>query len=201
MASVTTLKISGALVPTPLAPPTTPPRPTAPASLTPPIVDNDGLTDGAEINQLNTFADDYDSDGDAITDTLEVQGFFYNGQQWYLDPNEADTNSDGLTDSQECDVWNPLSSNFNANAICPDTDGDGTPDVFDDDNDNDGLIDIDDLDYNRKGAEVYSDANPLKLSVNGLQTNKPVLVDLQFRPTVPDHLTYSGLILDWPTGD
>ena len=26
--------------------------------------------------------------------------FWYNGQQWYLDPNEADTNSDGLADSQ-----------------------------------------------------------------------------------------------------
>lgn len=28
-----------------------------------------------------------------------------------------------------------------------------------------------------------------------------MLVELQFRPTDPELLTYSGLVLDWPTGD
>ncbi len=163
--------------------------------------DGDGLTDGAEVNELDTFPDDTDSDGDAITDTLEIEGFYYNGQQWYLDPNESDTNSDGLTDSQECYVWYPLSDEFDPNGICPDTDADGTPDVFDDDNDNDNVLDMDDLDSDAKGAEIYTHDNPLKVSATGLQTDNPVLMELQFRPTAADHLAYSGLILDWPSGD
>ena len=163
--------------------------------------DGDGLPDFTEVNQTYTFPDLYDSDGDAITDTLEVQGFSYLGQTWYLDPNERDTNSDGVSDVLECPVWYPLDENFDPTAICPDTDNDGTPDPFDDDNDNDGVLDADDLDINYKGAETYSYDNPFKLSIDGLQMDKPVLVELQFRPTVPEHLQYSGLILDWPSGD
>ena len=163
--------------------------------------DGDGLGDGTEANELFTYPDDADTDGDTLTDTLEVEGFFYNGQQWYLDPTESDTNSDGLSDGQECSVWYSLSDDFDPNAICPDTDNDGTPDLFDDDNDDDGLLDIDDLDPEAKGAEVYSEDNPLEVAIDGLQTDKPVLVELQFRPTVTEHLAYSGLILDWPSGD
>ena len=163
--------------------------------------DGDGLTDGTEANQLYTFPDDPDSDGDSITDTLEIEGFAYNGQQWYLNPNEADSNSDGIPDAQECEVWYPGSPNFDPTAICPDTDNDGTPDVFDNDNDNDGVLDIDDLASDQKGPETYTHDNPLKVSIDGLQTDKPVIVELQFRPTEADHLNYSGLILDWPSGD
>ena len=163
--------------------------------------DGDGLSDGTEANELFTFPDDYDTDGDSITDTLEVEGFFYNGQQWYLDPTEADSNSDNLSDAQECLVWYPLSDDFDPNAICPDTDNDGTPDLFDDDNDNDGILDVDDLSPETKGAEIYTADNPLEVAITGLQTDNPILVELQFRPTVPEHLTYSGLVLDWPDGD
>ena len=101
--------------------------------------DGDGLTDGEEVNQLGTFGDRVDSDNDGISDYLEVKGFSYNGQQWYLDPNEQDTNRDGRTDAQECTIWVPSDPTYNASGICPDSNGNGTPDVFDHDNDGDGV--------------------------------------------------------------
>ena len=163
--------------------------------------DGDSLSDGEEVNALGTFPDLADSDLDSIPDALEIGGFDYNGQTWYLDPLESDTNSDGLTDTQECYVWAASGDEFDETAVCPDTDNDGTPDYWDDDNDGDGVADATDLDPFSKGAETYTNDNPLKLSVAGLQTDNPVFVELQFRPTELDHLTYSGLILDWPTGD
>ena len=51
-----------------------------------PDTDNDGLLDGVEIYQLGTFVSEPDTDGDYITDTLEVQGYQYRGQTWYLNP-------------------------------------------------------------------------------------------------------------------
>ena len=37
----------------------------------------------------------FDSDGDLITDTLEIEGFTFNSQQFYSDPLNRDTNEDG----------------------------------------------------------------------------------------------------------
>ena len=64
--------------------------------------DADGLTDSQELYKLGTNGSDPDTDGDVITDTLEVEGFTYGGKQWYLDPTNPDTNSDGLVDSVDC---------------------------------------------------------------------------------------------------
>ncbi|HYF63552.1 MAG TPA: hypothetical protein VD886_12110, partial [Herpetosiphonaceae bacterium] len=117
--------------------------------------DGDGLTDGAEVNQLNTYPGMADTDGDTITDTLEVEGFLYNGSQWYLDPNESDTNRDGMVDSTECAAMSTAFGSFDANAGCPDTDGDGEPDLFDDDNDGDGVHDVVDLSASSFSAQTY----------------------------------------------
>ena len=68
--------------------------------------DDDGLGDGTEAHSLTTQPARWDSDGDVVSDILEVNGFFYNGQMWYLNPNEADSNKDGLIDSMECSVFN-----------------------------------------------------------------------------------------------
>ena len=163
--------------------------------------DGDTLSDGEEVNSLGTYPDLADSDSDSINDNLEIAGFSYRGQTWYLNPLDVDSNSDGLTDAQECFVWSAANEDFSESSICPDIDGDGTPDLFDDDNDGDGVDDTTDLSPFGKGAETYTDDNPFTLSIDGLQTDRPVFVELQFRPTVEDHLTYSGLILDWPTGD
>ena len=110
--------------------------------------DGDGLSDGMEVNQLGIIPTLDDSDGDTITDDLEVRGFTYNGQRWYLDPFEADTNQDGILDTSECPAWSIISKDYDLNATCPDTDGDGVPDLFDDDNDDDGAKDAVDLSPN-----------------------------------------------------
>ena len=44
-----------------------------------PDTDKDDLLDGVELNQLGTYPGEPDSDGDYITDTLEVQGYPYRG--------------------------------------------------------------------------------------------------------------------------
>lgn len=162
--------------------------------------DGDGFEDGTEVNQLATLPARADSDGDGISDWLEVKGFTYNGTQWYLNPNEADSNYDGFADGYECAVWNSLSTTYNANAICPDTDRDGSPDLFDSDNDNDGVVDDADLSPSQNGGLVYSDDSPLELKLNNLQLNQPSILTLQFRPTA-GNITHQALVLDWPSGD
>ncbi|MCA0350423.1 MAG: hypothetical protein LCH85_00375 [Chloroflexi bacterium] len=163
--------------------------------------DGDGLSDGAEVNQLGTLPRNSDSDGDSIPDGLEVKGFRYQGQQWYLDPLSNDSNQDGLLDSVDCGIWSQTSNAYNPNATCPDTDGDGQPDLFDRDNDNDGINDDVDLSPNLLSNAVFDDQNPLKLQIDNLKTNRPVFVDFQLRPTDLEHLSYSSRILDWPAND
>jgi len=163
--------------------------------------DGDGLSDGAEVNHLGTLPDEIDSDFDSINDKLEVEGFSYLGLQWYLNPLDNDTNSDGYPDGMECLPWSNTGSHYDPNAICPDDDGDGTPNVFDDDDDGDGVHDFVDLSPLAGPQDVYDHANPLSLQISGLEVNQPVFVDIQFRPTNADHLTMLGSVMDWPSGD
>lgn len=162
--------------------------------------DSDGLRDGLEVYNLTTHPAYWDSDGDLITDTLEINGFSYNNQMWYLNPNEQDSNKDGLIDSLECTVW-IAGSDYDPNAVCPDSDNDGTPDVWDDDNDNDGVLDATDISPFHAGSQVYTYDNPLTLQIDSLQPDLPVFVNVQLRPQNPEHLDYIGTVLDWPTGD
>ena len=162
--------------------------------------DGDGIEDGIEVYNLTTHPAHADTDGDTITDTLEINGFHYNGQMWYLNPNESDSNKDGLADSLECLVWT-ATSEYDPTAPCPDSDNDGTPDVWDDDNDNDGVIDATDLSPFDKVSQLYSHDNPMTLQIDNLQADLPVFVDVQFRPQNPDHLNYIGTVLNWPSGD
>ncbi|MCP4529062.1 MAG: hypothetical protein GY833_24595, partial [Aestuariibacter sp.] len=123
--------------------------------------------------------DEKDTDGDQITDDVEVAGFNYAGETWYLNPLDPDTNNDGLLDSQEClqqareneDTLSPTGK------TCQDTDGDDTPDVFDRDDDSDGVPDRVDLSpfsqMDDDGDPFDADA-PLLLQVDDLQSDKPV---------------------------
>ena len=165
--------------------------------------DGDGLSDGVEVNQLGTFADRVDSDNDGISDYLEVKGFSYNGTQWYLDPKEQDTNKDGLTDAVECTVWIPADPSYNASGVCPDTNGNGTPDVFDHDNDGDGVPDGEDLSpqLGSSAATPFDRNNPFKLKIDSLEVGQPVLVGLQLRPTNAENLYHMGDVVDWPSPD
>ncbi|MBP7998168.1 MAG: hypothetical protein KA314_02115 [Chloroflexi bacterium] len=160
--------------------------------------DGDGLDDATEVNFLNTYPTSADTDGDSITDTLEIQGFTYAGQTWYLDPINEDSNEDGLVDSGECDL--SLIDNGLA-AACPDSDGDGAPNVFDEDNDGDGVPDADDLSPGYASPETYTNDNPFLLSLNNFTVGAPILLDIQLKPTTNDHLNYYYHVLDWPQDD
>jgi hypothetical protein len=179
--------------------------------------DADGLTDSQELYKLGTNGGDPDTDGDVITDTLEVEGFAYGGKQWYLNPADPDTNLDGLADSVDCpalvDIAHPTETDFRTQC---DSDQDGIPNLFEDDNDNDGVPDRVDLtpdawaDFKGKRSGQVTDLtpftgdNPFKLSVTNLQGRQgewPVLVDLQMRPENPTNLAYTMNVLDWPGGD
>ena len=72
-----------------------------------------------------------------MPDNVEVTGFTYAGKTWYGNPLLADTNQDGVFDGAE---WDPSK---------PDTDGDGTPDLYDYDDDGDAVPD--EVDISRTG--------------------------------------------------
>ena len=164
--------------------------------------DGDGLSDGVEVNDLGIIPTAVDSDNDGINDKREVESFSYGGQTWQLNPFDEDTNKDGVIDGLECIVWTDMAgADKDETADCPDTDNDLIPDLFDDDNDNDGVKDADDFSPNAVSSETYDGDNPFLLTVDNLELDRPVFVDLQFRPTVTDNLTLYNHVLDWPTGD
>ncbi len=162
-----------------------------------PDTDGDGLSDGIEVNELGTSPLLADSDGDGISDYHEVRGYTApDAAKWYLDSFNADTNLDGLQDGLECSVEDDA-------LICPDTDGDGVPDAFDDDNDGDGVPDSVDL----SPFSLVGDPNTgledqtFRFEFDQLTPDAPVFVDFQLRPTNPDHLWYAMSVLDWPARD
>jgi subtilisin-like proprotein convertase family protein len=166
--------------------------------------DGDGLT-YAQEKRLGTDHELDDSDGDRITDDVEVAGFWYNGKMWYSDPVSADTNNDGVPDQAECPQRErPSDEELSPDAVCQDTDRDGTPDLFDRDDDDDGVPDRTDLSpFSHMGSasSPFTRDNPLLLQVDDLQVDEPAFVDIQLRPTNADHLWYALSVLDWPSGD
>jgi hypothetical protein len=166
--------------------------------------DGDGLTYVQE-ERLGTNPDEKDSDGDQISDDVEVAGFDYAGDRWYLDPLEPDTNNDGQLDGMECPQQvRENEDSLSPHGICQDTDDDGVPDAFDRDNDGDFVPDRVDLSpYNKMDGDgdPFDDDSPLLLQVDDLEANKPVFVDFQLRPENEKHLWYALNVLDWPSGD
>ncbi len=156
--------------------------------------DLDGLTDYTEAI-LGTLAEFTDSDSDGVDDPVELQGFAYNGQTWYGNPLELDTNRDGIDDGRE---W---LLDLNNDSQPDDTDADGTPDLFDADNDGDSVPDHLDLSPFTAGLNNYDDSNPFELTLDNLGLNRLTYVEFQLRPVNPDHLWYAFNVLDWPDGD
>lgn len=149
-----------------------------------------GTSSSTEDQDYDGIADGLDTDGDTISDTLEVNGFTYNGQRYFTNPLELDTNNDGLEDGSE---WNRPGTH-----PAWDTDGDGSPDLFDADNDNDGVPDRQDLSPFAASPQAFSQEAPFRLALNGLTPGRPTYVEFQLRPTRPDHLWYAFSVLDWP---
>jgi hypothetical protein len=159
--------------------------------------DGDGLTDGEEC-VLGLNADLDDSDGDTVKDNDEVAGFEYpagSGQMWYSNPLEMDSNKDGFSDANQ---WN---LDADDDGLPDDTDGDGTPDLFDRDNDGDGVPDNIDLSPYFSGNITYTADAPFQFLVDHLSEGMTTTVEFQLRPTNPDHLWFAFNVLDWPWGD
>jgi hypothetical protein len=155
--------------------------------------DGDGLSDFVE-DRIGTSSTMADTDGDGLNDNIEVNGFTFGGQRWYLDPNNVDSNGDGLGDAIE---WG-FNADGSLRATPLDSDGDGLPNLFDPDNDNDGVPDHKDLTPDVKGASAYSEAAPLQLTINNLTAGKPTIVEFQLRPQDEKQLWYAFNVLDWP---
>ncbi len=102
-------------------------QPAAPCA-DPADADGDTLTDCEEA-LLGTSPGNPDTDEDGLTDAQEVGGFQQGGQRWYSDPLKQSTLYDSIADGQKCASF----------PSCPDSDGDGTPDMFDRDIDGDSV--------------------------------------------------------------
>ncbi|HRW06177.1 MAG TPA: putative Ig domain-containing protein, partial [Caldilineaceae bacterium] len=174
--------------------------------------DCDGLSDATEINKLGTNPDNLDSDGDLISDRAEVVGYAGtsggSSGPWYLDPLNADSNGDGLSDGQECldlvDVDSATDSlTTPAGSTCPDTDGDGVADVFDHDNDGDGVPDRQDSDPNYIGDLTTVAQSEFDFALDGYDTAtaRPVVATFEVRPTRYEDLYQTNNVVDWPDDD
>jgi hypothetical protein len=154
--------------------------------------DSDGLDDTVELC-LGTNPRKDDTDGDGIPDKTEIDGFDYAGKHWTSDPLKADSNGDGVLDIFE---W---SKDLTPNGLAPsvDIDGDGTPNLWDEDDDNDGVPDAQDL-----SPLARSDyTTTLNLSTEGSGFSGYEYIQIQVQPQITDHLRYSTTALDWPMDD
>ncbi|MBN1371366.1 MAG: LamG domain-containing protein [Anaerolineaceae bacterium] len=161
--------------------------------------DGDGLLDGEEL-PLGLFPGIVDSDNDQISDHLETVGFYFDTGMWYTNPVDYDTDLDGVLDGVEC-PQRAMSADDPAVGVCGDTDGDGTPDVFDPDDDGDGVPTVVDATPFTLVSQVFSPSSPLVFEGSGAEADMPLFLTYQFRPTVEEHLTYTQNVLDWPEGD
>ena len=148
--------------------------------------DNDGLSDQLE-GCLGTNPYLADSDSDGIPDKTEIDGFDLGGRHWTSDPLKADSNDDGVPDTLE---WaKPVGQAANQ-----DIDGDGIPNLWDDDDDGDGVPDS--VDLSPRAATGYADT--LSLSTAGAGFDGYQYIEVEVQPQNPAHLRYSTTALDWP---
>jgi hypothetical protein len=148
--------------------------------------DGDGLKDKEE-ERIGTNPTLVDTDGDTLSDYVEVHGFqTADVKTWYGDPRNKDTNGDGIGDNREWGL---------------DTDGDFLPDMWSNDNDSDGVPDKVDLSPFQQGVKSYDGDNPFSFQFNELTENTPTYVEIQVRPVNVDHLRYAFAVRDWPNGD
>jgi hypothetical protein len=139
--------------------------------------DRDGLTDGKEVNVINSNPKQADSDNDGLSDGIE-----WNEHE--SSPIKKDSDNDSLSDPAEI-------NKFGTNPIKPDTDGDGLIDDMElkkyktdpnkKDTDGDGLLDREELniyktDPGKKDSdgdglnddtEVKEETNPNKWDTDG----------------------------------
>ena len=137
--------------------------------------DDDGLYDSVEL-VLGTDVNNSDSDFDGLND--------YNESVNHLtDPMKPDTNNDGIADYNE--IYQ----------IPEDLDNDNITNAWDPDNDDDGVSDKVDLSpFSKTDLNDHFDFN---IKTNG----KSTFLDIQIRPSIPEHLTIPLQYWDWPEDD
>ena len=150
--------------------------------------DADGLDDFTEIC-LGTSPYVVDTDLDFITDTLEVNGFEYDSQTWYSNPRALDSNEDGLDDISEWPAPIGLAPSH-------DPDGDGLPNLWDNDNDGDGVLDKEDIDPYT--VTDYEASFSLESTIDEDDFAGYQYISFQVQPQNEDHLRYTTTSLDWP---
>ena len=189
--------------------------------------DNDGLSDGAEVNTYVTDPLDSDTDNDGLSDGTEVNTYG-------TDPLDSDTDDDGLNDATEVSLGSdPLDPDtdddtvldgadnclFIANTDQTDTDGDGPGNACDPDDDNDGLSDSDetsvygtdpldsdsDNDGLNDGFEVSIGTNPALADTDGDGFSDREERSLGSDPLVngsrPEHNSVAGTCTDTQDND
>jgi len=161
--------------------------------------DGDGLSNADEwcLGTQYEGNEAWDSDGDLITDTLEVNGFMFNGILYTTDPLQRDTNGDGMSDGQE---WKPSITDPTQFQRFMDLDDDKIPNPWDKDNDGDGVPDAQDISpYSTDNVLGYRPA--MNLKINTVHTGTTVYVDIAVQPKETAQLRYNLTSLDWPPDD
>jgi PKD repeat protein len=150
--------------------------------------DDDGLTDGEEVNTYGTDPNDVDSDDDGLTDDEEVHTHS-------TDPNDPDSDGDGLPDVWEVDNDLDPTDNTGDNGADGDLDDDGLTnseeydlgtDPSDADSDDDGLTDGWEVD---NGYDPQLHAPAAAFSASATSGVRPLAVD--FTDETP------GSVTDW----
>ncbi|MFT6145286.1 MAG: MYXO-CTERM domain-containing protein [Myxococcota bacterium] len=121
----------------------------------------DGIVDGITDNGVTYSACD-DADNDGITDLTEhaVTG---------TDPNEPDTDGDGIQDGTELGYTEPEVPGATSDTFIPDADPDTTTDPTDADTDDDGLLDgTEDADTNGAVGDDETDPSNIDSDADGL---------------------------------
>ncbi|MBS3784599.1 MAG: hypothetical protein KGY78_09150, partial [Anaerolineae bacterium] len=151
--------------------------------------DGDGLDDAVELC-LGTSRYSADTDYDGIPDDVEIDGFEYDDKQWDSDPLKPDSNGDGVMDTLE---WSSTLTE-NGQAANVDLDGDGIPNLWDDDDDGDDVPDAQDI----SPFAVTGYTTVAKLSTEGGGFSGYETIQIQIQPEEQAHLRYSTTGLDWP---
>ncbi|MBK8947009.1 MAG: OmpA family protein [Ignavibacteriae bacterium] len=138
--------------------------------------DEDGLSDGDEINLYSTNPNSFDSDNDKLTDFEEVKSFF-------TDPNSKDSDGDDILDFDEIDL-------YSTNPNLKDSDKDGLGDSYEVFKylTNPTLIDtdIDELDDKKEIFETKTNPNKFDTDEDGVSDGIEINI-LKTNPLVKDN--------------
>lgn len=148
--------------------------------------DVDGVPDDLEV-AIGTLSDDVDSDDDGLGDHDELT-------QWFTDPAQSDSETDGIQDGTEVGATSGLAGNpgggiggTNLNLFQPDLDPGTTTIPWDADSDDDGLADgTEDLDADGARLAFETAADGFDTDEDGLGDGLELGVSIGLPSTAPE---------------